>query len=205
MMNRRKRRCGTRGLLVALALLCLLPPSAEAQRRRWSERVQIIASDFRSAILGPPQQARSTLRACESMYDDEARQMARGAEPVGSRVRWLETSYELIRNSGPLPLCFEHLRDTLTTRLGRRLLAINNYYLEQNPSVSFWLTGFTDSAEHNLVLAQKRAEEVHQLSRTRDCHRARHGALLAERRFQRRVVYTTREHRPPNCLPSPGR
>lgn len=213
MMNRRMHRGGARGLVVALALLSLAPPSAAAQRPADARRpgpvtrtVRALASDFRNAFAGPSQpQAPRTLRACESMYDNEAREIARGAEPVGSRVRWLDISYNLIRDSGPLPLCFEHLRDTLTTRQGRRLLEINNEYLRRNPSASYWLTGFTDPVEQDTALARRRAEEVHMLSIARDCHRPARGGLQIERRFQRRVYYRTLTHRPPNCPPPPRR
>src|SRR5687767_5560838 len=161
MRDRRNLRRIVRGVLAALVLLCTAAVPTEAQQRRTvRSTVAGVVDEIRDFTIGPPQPAPSGLRACGSLYGAHAREIARGPERLNRYNDWVQASYRVVRRIGPLPLCFESRRDTLTSNQGRYLLHVNNYYLSQHPQQSYLLTGYTDPQEASPALAQRRAEVI---------------------------------------------
>jgi hypothetical protein len=202
MRDRRKRRCAAHGVLAALMLLCTVTVPAEAQQRRTvRSTVAGVVDEIRDFVVGPPQrEPPRNLRACGSLYGAHAREIARGPERLNRYNDWVQASYRVVRSIGPLPLCFESRRDTLTSNQGRYLLHVNNYYLRQHPQQSYLLTGYTDPQEASPALAQRRAEVVRVRSVEPPCrYPVRRGtATLLE--HHRKVQYSPATV---GCRPSP--
>lgn len=187
---------GSRRLAAALALACATAVPAQAQREQGgvAALVQTLTGGLREFVAGPPpppEQAPRGLRPCGSLYGPEAREIARGPELLNSYERWIRASYAIVREIGPLPLCFEYGRDTLTSNQGRYLLAANNHFLRLHRNTAFVLTGFTDPLERDTVLALRRAEEVRLKSAALPCrYRLRRGSSRVAVESYRKVEYS---------------
>ena len=192
-MNPMKKR---RAHLAALALACAAAEPAEAQREEGAVPglVQALTDGLRAFVAGPaPAEERVPrgLRPCGTLYGPEARQIARGPELLNSYERWIHASYAIVSEVGPLPVCFEYGRDTLTSNQGRYLLAANNAFLRRHRDAPFVLTGYTDPLERDTVLALRRAESVQAQSAERRCrYRARRGPAPPAMELYRKVEYS---------------
>jgi hypothetical protein len=162
MSDRGRHIHAARALLAAMLLLCTAAPTAQAQQQRGAVRSAVagVVDEIRDFITGPPRQPPRNLNACGSLYGAYAREIARGPERLNRYNDWVQASYQIVRRIGPLPLCFEFRRDTLTSNQGRYLLHVNNYYLRHHPRQPYLLTGYTDPQEASPALAQRRAEVI---------------------------------------------
>jgi hypothetical protein len=193
-MNRISGRRLCRALLALLAACAAARPAAAQQREEVSGLVQRLTTGLRDFVAGPAQEAPGPrgLRPCGSLYGPEARGIARGPELLNSYDRWIRVSYAVVREVGPLPVCFEHGRDTLTSNQGRFLLAANNYFLSRHRDAAFVLTGYSDPQERDTVLALRRAEEVQLKSAERRCrYRPRRGSPQVAVELYRKVEYSS--------------
>ncbi len=183
-------------LAAACVLACAAAGPAKAQRQQGGVAglVQTLTGGLRDFVAGPPPRdgrAPRGLRPCGSLYGPEAREIARGPELLNSYERWIRASYHIVREIGPLPLCFEYGRDTLTSNQGRFLLAANNQFLRLHRNAAFVLTGYTDPLERNPVLALRRAEEVRLKSAAQPCrYRLRRGSSPVAVEQYRKVEYS---------------
>lgn len=176
-----------------LAVAAAAPAQAQREEGGVVGYVRTLAGELRDFVVGPPSAERAPpgLRPCGSLYGPEARQIARGPELLNSYDRWIRASYAIVREIGPLPICFEYGRDTLTTNQGRYLLNANNRFLSLHRNAAFVLTGYTDPLERNPVLAMRRAEQIQANSAARDCrYRPRRGTAQVAVVLYRKVEYS---------------
>jgi outer membrane protein OmpA-like peptidoglycan-associated protein len=187
------------GAALVLAVVAAAPADAQREEARREQggipgRVRSLTGELRDFVAGPPSPPRrgpQGLRPCGSLYGPEARQIARGPELLNSYDRWIRASYAVIQEIGPLPVCFEYGRDTLTSNQGRYLLEANNQFLRQHRDAAFVLTGYSDPQERNPALALRRAEEIQARSAARDCrYRPRRGPTQVAVALYRKVEYS---------------
>lgn len=180
-------------LLAALLLVWASAPAVAQQREGVRGLVSRLGADLRDFVAGPPPEpgAPRELRPCGSLYGSEARRIARGPELLNSYDRWIRASAALVDEIGPLPLCFETGRDTLTSDESQFLLDVNNHYLARHRNAGFVLTGYSDPRERDPVLARKRAEEIQLRSAERQCrYRPRPGPARVAVQLYRKVEYS---------------
>jgi outer membrane protein OmpA-like peptidoglycan-associated protein len=195
-MTHRRRTRLMRGLAAAAAMACAAAPPAGAQQQQSgvAGMVRTLTGGLRDFVAGPPppvEQVRRGLRPCGSLYGPDAREIARGPELLASYERWVRASYDVISEIGPLPVCFDPGRDTLTTNQGRYLLAANNYYLRRYRNTAFVLTGYSDPQEADGALALRRAEVIQAQSTERRCrYRPRRGSAQVAVLLYRTVEYS---------------
>lgn len=196
----RERRNRWRAL-AALALLCAAPRPAEAQFGEFMEdKTRALRDFFRGP---PPPRAPHGLRACGSLYGEEARSIVRRRDLLDSTTQWLRESYAVISSLGPLPLCFAYRYDTLTTNEGRRLLQVNQFFLRQQRVQSYLLTAYVDPAERDSALARRRAGNVRLRSPLPECRYRTRWRNTGDDWYSRKVYYDPLPPAPPRCQTPP--
>lgn len=191
MNDRRTHVRAPRLLLAALAVACALPHPGAAQsiaEQIGDAAAEAVAGLDRFVSGPPPARTPDGVRECGSLYGAEARTIARRRDLLDSAALWYRESYEIIRRVGPLPVCFAFGHDTLTSNQSRRLLEVNNYYLQRHPE-TYLLTGYTDRQERDAGLARRRAEEIQKESPMPACRYHVAGRRGEEMQHYRRVFY----------------
>lgn len=180
-------------VLAALALACAAAQPATAQQEgQVSRMVRSLTTGLRDFVAGAPPEARAPreLRPCGTLYGPEERQIARGPELLNSYERWIHQSFAVVSQTGPLPVCFELGRTTLTSNQSRFLLHANNYFLGRHRNAGYVLVGYTDPQEADTVLALRRAEEIRLQSAQLRCrYRPARGPARPLLELYRKVEY----------------